>query len=48
MKVEEYLSQNQKSIEQQCLTIADNGNYALVTVKKNGEDYIYKVSTVAK
>ncbi len=46
MKVEEYLRQNQKSITEQCQTIASSGSNAIVTVKENHEDYIHQVNTV--
>ena len=48
MKVEEYLRQNQKSIREQQIAIADSGSKAIVTVKENGEDYVHEVSTVEK
>lgn len=46
MKAEEYLIQNQKAIADQCKTIADSGSKAIVTAKKSGETYVYKVSSV--
>lgn len=46
MKVEEYLKQNQESIREQYKTIIENGSKAIITVKENGEDYVYQVSTV--
>ena len=48
MKVEEYLSQNKESIQQQCQTIANEGSKAIITVKENGENYVHKISTVEK
>ena len=48
MKAEEYLSQNQESIREQYLTIANNGSNAIITLKKDGENYIHRVSTVDK
>ena len=45
MNVEEYLSQNQELIRQQCETVAKNGAKAIITVKESGENYIHKVST---
>lgn len=46
MKAEEYLSQNQKLIREQCLAITDNGSNAIITVKQNGKSYVHKISTV--
>ena len=46
MNAEEYLSQNQVEISQQCQTIADSGSKAIITAKKSGETYVHKVSTV--
>ena len=48
MKVEEYLRQNKELIEEQYLTIEDNGSTAIITIKENGENYIHQVSTVDK
>ena len=48
MKAEEYLSQNQELIREQYLTIANNGSNAIITLKKDGENYIHRVSTVEK
>lgn len=48
MKVEEYLRQNKELIEEQYLTIEDNGSNAIITIKENGENYIHQVSTVDK
>ena len=46
MNVEEYLSQNQEAIAQQCQTIIDRGSKAIITAKKSDETYIHQVSTV--
>ncbi|VEP11751.1 hypothetical protein H1P_1180012 [Hyella patelloides LEGE 07179] len=46
MNAEEYLSQNKAEIAKQCQTIADSGSKAIITAKKSGETYVYKVSTV--
>lgn len=46
MNAEEYLSQNKIEIGKQCQTIVDSGFFAIITVKKSGETYIHKVSTV--
>ena len=46
MKAEEYLSQNQESIRQECFAITNKGSNAIITVKKNGESYVHKISTV--
>ena len=46
MNAEEYLSQNREAIAKECQTIADSGSKAIITVKKDGETYIHKVSTV--
>lgn len=48
MKVEEYLRQNKKLVEEECKTIEDSGSNAIITVKKSGENYIHKISTVDK
>ena len=46
MKAEEYLAQNQKSIQQECQTIASNGSKAIITVKEDRQSYIHKVGAV--
>jgi predicted transcriptional regulator len=48
MNVEQYLSQNLESLRQECLTLTSNGSKAIVTVKKDGENYVHQVSTVEK
>lgn len=48
MNAEEYLSQNQKSIREEYRTIADDGSNVIITLKKDGENYIHRVSTVKK
>lgn len=48
MKVEEYLRQNQESIREQYKNIIQNGSKAIITVKGNGKNYVYQVSTVEK
>ncbi|MGL5834302.1 MAG: hypothetical protein ACRC1Z_13860 [Waterburya sp.] len=48
MKVEEYLRQNQELIQEQYKSIIANGSKAVITVKENGENYVYQVSTVEK
>ena len=45
MNVEEYLTQNQESIEQECETIFQNGEKPIITVKESGDTYIFKVGT---
>ena len=46
MKAEEYLSQNQESIREECLAITGKGSNAIITLKENGESYVHKISTV--
>ena len=45
MKVEEYLSQNEESIRQECESIINNGAKAIITVKQDGDGYIHRVSS---
>ena len=45
MKVEEYLSQKEESIRQQCESIINSGGKAIITVKGSGDSYIHRVST---
>ena len=46
MKAEEYLSLNQEAIREECKVILENGSKTIITLKKNGDTYIHKVSTV--
>ena len=46
MKAEEYLSQNQESIREECLAITNNGSNAIITLKENDGSYVHKISTV--
>ncbi|MEL6928678.1 MAG: hypothetical protein AAFO95_08595 [Cyanobacteria bacterium J06600_6] len=46
MSVEAYLRQNQESITQECQAINSKTSKAIITLKKDGEDYICQVSTV--
>ena len=46
MSVEAYLSQNKELIQQECEAIKDDSSKAIITLKKDGEGYIRKVSTV--
>ena len=46
MNAEEYLIENKKSIAQECKTIADTGSKPIITLKKSGNSYIHKISTV--
>ena len=46
MKAEEYLSQNQESIREQCFAITGKGSNAIITLKQNGGSYVHKISTV--
>ncbi|MEN9517693.1 MAG: hypothetical protein RLZZ381_281 [Cyanobacteriota bacterium] len=48
MKVEEYLRQHEELIKEQYLTIEDNGSKAIITIKKNAENYVHQVSTIEK
>jgi hypothetical protein len=45
MNVEEYLSQNQELINQECDAITNSGFNAIITVKESGANYIHKVSS---
>ena len=45
MKVEEYLSQNQEQIRQECESVINSGAKAIITVKESGDGYIHRVST---
>lgn len=46
MNAEEYLSQNQVEISQQCQNIANSGSKAIISAKKSGETYVHQVTTV--
>ena len=46
MSVENYLRQNQAAIKQECQAINESGSKAIITLKKEGESYTCKVSTV--
>ena len=46
MKAEEYLSQNQESIKEECLAIRGKGSKAIITLKENDGSYVHKISTV--
>ena len=46
MKAEEYLSQNQALISEECLAITGKGSKAIITLKENGASYVHKISTV--
>ncbi|MEO1005402.1 MAG: hypothetical protein AAFW67_06015 [Cyanobacteria bacterium J06638_38] len=48
MTVEEYLSQNQELIRQECQAIEDSNLNAIITIKENGSSYIHQVSSVEK
>ena len=45
MTAEKYLKRNQASIAQKCEAIANNGSKAIITVKKDGENYVHQVSS---
>ncbi|MEL6495215.1 MAG: hypothetical protein AAFQ41_08825 [Cyanobacteria bacterium J06623_7] len=45
MKAEEYLSQNQSSIQQECASIISSGAKAIITVKQSDGGYIHRVSS---
>ena len=46
MSVETYLRQNKESIQQECQAIANDSSKAIITLKKNGENYVRKIGTV--
>lgn len=48
MKVEQYLSQNQESLKEECLAVTADGSKAIITVKEDGENYVHRISTVEK
>ena len=45
MSVETYLRQNKELIQQECRAIGD-GSKAIITIKKDGDNYVRKISTV--
>lgn len=45
MNVEQYLKENQAVIKQECDTIVSSGLKPIITVKQNGDRYIYKIGT---
>jgi len=46
MKAEEYLSLNQEKIREECQVIIQNGSKAIITIKGNGDTFVYKISAV--
>lgn len=46
MNVETYLRQNQESIDHECKAINSDSSKAIITLKKDGENYVRQVSTV--
>lgn len=47
MNAKTYLLQNKELIQQECQAI-DDSSKAIITLKKDGDDYLCKVSTVAE
>lgn len=48
MDVNKYLNQNQESIARQCEAITQKGSNPIITLKKEGENWISKIGTVGE